>query len=226
MQAKILNRENEFQVVGTSGTYTVTLEAHDWQTGAHDCTCPDAARHPGRYCKHILFLLQRIQQRLPAAIIWRDVRHIIDAGTFTYYPDPQAWSAQAEGEHIEAHRVFYWLMFQRDNLPFKIAAQPRSAEEIILAALTQHHSALVLAVDAKGGNGIIRTRNHETIAVTDAGSIDDNLAILAAAGWYPDRQAYQHAGTRYTLIDLVHGEPDVLAAAQLLNAPPLQLQAA
>lgn len=187
MQAKILNRENEFQVVGTSGTYTVTLEAHDWQTGAHDCTCPDAARHPGRYCKHILFLLQRIQARLPTAILWHGVRHVIDAGTFTYYPDPETWSAQAEGEHIEASKIFYWLMRHQDPLPFKIAAQPRDVDELILHALQQHARGLVLALDGKGNNGIIRTTHHETIVVTETADQDENLNILAAAGWYPDR---------------------------------------
>jgi len=177
------SKENRFYVDSavTSGQrYQVDLESNDWGYGNHQCSCPDALTHPGRYCKHIRAVTQRILAVLPTDIEISDNTYSLDADTFTYRPDPGCHESA-----IDASKLFYQVL--RQEQPFyHIVHMPATAEEIITRSIKGHRSqALRLIADVETQEWYVKSK-HETLVVIDLPrtAADLIIAIVESAGWY------------------------------------------
>ena len=178
-------QQNVFHVdsaIDSTQRYTVTLEANDWTTGAHHCTCPAASRTPGRYCKHIVKTLQRITAKLPTAIMWDGYRYILAAYDYVGDPDDPDWR---ETSPFSAAEVFYQILNHAET--FETLEPPiDEAQQVTLRLLAHTGQTLALVYDRPAQVFYVRNLTRETMAVIDTDSLQEAADALKAARWYID----------------------------------------
>ncbi len=176
------NHENVFHVDGYSSRYTVTLEAADWTTGDHHCTCPAASAVPGRYCKHIVKTLQRIAAKLPQAIDTNGYRYILSGYDYAGDPDSSLWS---ETSPFPASVIFYQMLRHAER--FTEIEPPLDEAQVITRALAgQRSERLILVHDRDAHLFYVRSLSRETLAVIDTDEPQAAADILRDADWYYD----------------------------------------
>ena len=209
LQIHASSHENRFQVsssVTPEKHYDVTLEAGDWGYGDHKCSCPDAQNHPGRWCKHIRAVIQRIQSVLPQAIKGTDYeRYDLDAVDFVYRPDPASHAQQ-----IDATNIFYAILHQAQT--FTVISEPASVEQIIRRTISGYRGeSLRLIFDVEAMCWYIKNR-AETLAFIDAYYMADVSAMIEGSTWFIGEKLPE-TNYRYTEYALTHHDPGARSKA-------------
>ena len=188
MDSSIRDRFWVDSATGSGERYQVDLESGDWDTGAHTCTCPDQQRHPGRWCKHIRWTLQRVAGVLPTAIQIESSRYNLDG--FTYRSD-QANATHARGTQFSAASVFYCQMGKFDAF-YSVIQPPANHDQIAAGMIARYHgSTLALIQDQDASAIYVRAHSsRETLAVFCDHSVDAVLALCAPLTWYPMASTY------------------------------------
>ena len=176
-------RENRFYVDSAANSgqrYQVDLEANDWGYGNHQCSCPDALTHPGRYCKHIRAITQRILATLPTDIEINDTAYSLDFDTFTYRPDPGCHESA-----IDANTIFYAVLRRTPEF-YRVTHGPATPEEIVTRSIKGHRAQeLRLIADTEAQEWYIKSK-HETLATINLPRTATDLVIklIESTGWY------------------------------------------
>jgi len=176
------SKENRFYVDSavTSGQrYQVDLEPNDWGYGDHKCTCKDQENHPGRYCKHIRAVLQRIIAVLPQAIKSTNYeRFDLDVTDMTYRPDPGCHDA-----NIEVSTVFYQIV-RGFSAFYTVISEPATAQQIIVRSIQDIRAdTLRLIFDSAAMCWYIKAK-AETLATIDTLERKTVTDLIAPAHWY------------------------------------------
>ena len=208
----------------------MTLEERDWgYYGAHHCNCPDSQTHPGRYCKHIVTVLQRILAVLPQVVRKNGTEFNLLASPFEYRPSPDSHE-----NAMDARTMFYQILHQ--DAPYYQLVRPAATfDQIIVNAIrfsTSKAKELRLIYDAGANCYYIKTK-HECIAYIQAGrDVITNDArtvvnnVTSQAGWYLTRDIMTgdivHTGTsryiEYTLTRDEFGARQPLTSRTLATA--------